>query len=69
MAELREEKWDRVLAALLSAAGKRRGDAPRTLKNANWKVRIARELRSRSTATNAWIAQGLAMGYPTEYAI
>ena len=65
VAELREEKWDRVLAALLSGAGKTRGEALRAPKSAKWKVRMARELRSRSTATNAWIAQRLAMGHPT----
>ena len=65
MAELREEKWDGVLAAVLSAVGKTRGDALRAPKNTKWKMRIARELRSRSTATNAWIAQRLAMGHAT----
>ena len=65
VAELREEKWDRVLATLLSAAGKTRGDALRASKNAKGQVRIARERRSRSTATNAWIAQRLAMGHAT----
>ena len=34
-------------------------------KSAEWKVRIARELRARTTATNAWIAERLAMGHPT----
>lgn len=60
MAELREEKWERALAALLRA-GKTKGMrcAP-----AEWKVCIARELRSRSTA-NAWIAERWAMGHPT----
>jgi hypothetical protein len=51
---------------LISGAGKTRGDALRAPKNAKRKVRIARELRSRSTATNAWIAQRLAMGHPTK---
>ena len=41
------------------------GDALGAPKSAKWKMRIARELRTRSTATNAWIAQRLAMGHPT----
>ena len=65
VAELREEKWERALAALLRRAGKTKGDALRAPKSAKWKVCIARELRSRSTATNAWIAERLAMGHPT----
>ena len=51
---------------LLSEAGNTRKDAS---KSAKWEVRIARELRSRSTATNAWIAQRLAVGHPPEYAV
>jgi hypothetical protein len=40
-------------------------DGPEARKSAKWKVRIARELRARTTATNAWIAERLAMGHPT----
>jgi putative transposase len=65
VAELREEKWERALAALLRRAGKTKRDALRAPKSAKWKVCIARELRSYSTATNAWIAERLAMGHPT----
>ena len=64
VAELREEKWDRVLAALLRAAGKRRGDALRAPKNAKWKVRIARERRSLDRDKRL-DRSGLAMGHPT----
>ena len=63
--ELREEKWERALAALLRKARKTDKDALETPKSAKWKTRIARELRSTSTATNAWIAERLAMGHPT----
>jgi hypothetical protein len=65
VAELREEKWERALTALMRSAGKTKRDALRAPKGAHWKVRIARELRSHSTATNAWIAERLAMGHPT----
>ena len=40
-------------------------DGPEARKSAKWKVRIARELQARTTATNAWIAERLAMGHPT----
>jgi hypothetical protein len=63
--ELREEKWERALAALLRRARKTDKDALAAPKSAKWKIRIARELRSTSTATNAWIAERLAMGHPT----
>ena len=63
--ELREEKWERALAALLRKARKTDKDALEAPKSAEWKIRIARELRSTSTATNAWIAERLAMGHPT----
>ncbi len=66
MVELREGKWDRAaLIALLKRAGKNKGNALRAPKSAQRKVRIARELRSRSTATNGWIAERLA-GPPHE---
>ena len=65
VAELREEKWERAIAVLLKRAGKTNRDSLRAPKSAKWKVRIARELRLRSTATNAWIAERLAMGHPT----
>jgi hypothetical protein len=43
----------------------RKGCARRPQESAKWKVRIVQELRSRSTAPNAWIAKRLAMGHPT----
>ena len=63
--ELREEKWERALAALLRRTRKTDKDALEAPKGAKWKILIARELRSTSTATNAWIAERLAMGHPT----
>jgi hypothetical protein len=63
--ELREEKWERALAALWRRTRKTDREALEAAKSAKWKIRIARELRSTSTATNAWIAERLAMGHPT----
>ena len=65
VAELREEKWERALVALLRRTGKTEKDRLEARKSAKWKVRIARQLRARTTATNAWIAERLAMGHPT----
>ena len=62
---MREEKWERGLVALLRGTGKTAKDGPEARKNAKWKVRIVRELRARTTATNAWIAERLAMRHPT----
>ena len=56
MTELREEKWERALAALLRRARKTDKDALEAPKSAKWKIRIARELRSTSTATNTSIS-------------
>jgi REP element-mobilizing transposase RayT len=64
-AELREAGWHRRLSSLLKAAGKTGKDAENDTKSAAWKVKIARELRTTSTASNAWIAARLAMGHPT----
>lgn len=64
-AELREARWQKLLSTLLKAAGETTKDAEEDPKSANWKIQIARELRANSTATNAWIASKLAMGYPT----
>ena len=42
--ELREEKWERVLAALLRRVRKTEKDALAARKGAEWKIRIAREI-------------------------
>jgi putative transposase len=64
-AELRETKWEKLLLSLLKAANKTKRDVTRDAKSAPWKVKIARELRNKSTATNGWIAKRLVMGHPT----
>jgi hypothetical protein len=63
--ELRKGKWERALAALLRRARKTYKAALEAPKGAKRKIRIARELQSTSTATNAWIAEGLVVGHPT----
>jgi REP element-mobilizing transposase RayT len=63
--ELREAKWSQALEALIAECGKSLTDAIRERKSAPWKIEVARGLRARTTATNKWIAEKLAMGHPT----
>jgi putative transposase len=63
--ELREAKWERELAALLRKARKSRQEIGAAAKSAEWKVRIAREMKRRTTATNPWLAEELNMGHPS----
>jgi REP element-mobilizing transposase RayT len=65
VAEMREEKWRRVLEILMRHARKSAEDARAEPKSARWKVKIARELRAGTTASNAWIAGQLSMGHPS----
>jgi REP element-mobilizing transposase RayT len=60
--ELRDLRSSHALDALLKSAGKTRADAADDWKAAPWKVALARELRRRTPATNAWIARELHMG-------
>jgi L-fucose isomerase-like protein len=63
--ELREAKWERELAALLRKARKARQEIGAAAKSEEWKVRIAREMKRRTTATNPWFAEELNMGHPS----
>ena len=59
---MREAKWESESAALLRKARKEIGTSA---KSAEWKVRIAREMKRRTTATNPWLAKVLNMGHPS----
>lgn len=63
--ELREAKWETALADLLRQARKSRQEIDREAKSAEWKIRIAREMKRRTTATNPWLAAALRMGHPS----
>ena len=63
--ELREGKWESELEKHLNRARKTTRDVAGAAKSAPWKVRIARELKRATTATNSWIAKSLAMGHPS----
>lgn len=64
LADLREEKWERLLEEKSEKAGKTLEDAKKSTKSAEWKVKIAGALRKQTTATNLWIAECLGMGHP-----
>lgn len=63
-ADLREPGWEKLLLSLQQAASKTAGDVDAP-KFAAWKVKIARQLRAKSTTTHAWIAEHLAMCHPS----
>jgi len=60
--ELKEAVWTRELDRLLTTAQKTRADAAEDWCRAEWKVKIAQELRRATSATNNWIARELSMG-------
>jgi hypothetical protein len=49
----------------LRKARKSRQEIGAAAKSAEWKVRIAREMKRRTTATNPWLAAKLNMGHPS----
>jgi len=61
-AEIREPRWRRATADLLSFMGKTEADLRSSAKSAAWKVAMARLLRERYLAPNRWIAEHLHMG-------
>jgi hypothetical protein len=63
--ELCEAKGEMALDALLRRARKSRREINRSPKSAPWKIRIAREMKRGTTATNPWLAAALGMGHPS----
>ena len=63
--KLNEARWERLVEEALASAGKTEADVRSEPKGASWKAKIARDLRSRTTAGNPWIAQRLNMGHPS----
>ena len=63
--ELREGKWVAELEKCLKSGGKTAQDVAEAAKSAPWKIRIARELKRTTTATNPWVAKKLGMGHPS----
>ena len=65
VADLREAKGERLASPLMNVAGKTPRDILADPQSATWKVSLARELRTRTTASNGWIASHLGRGHPT----
>jgi len=64
LVEASELIWESLLQRGLSAAGKSEQAALAVKKSEEWKIWIARELKRRSNAPNAWISRRLHMGVP-----
>lgn len=64
-AEVKEVKWERILNEELKRETKTLAKAKAEPKASTWKIRIARVLRKKTTATNSWITQRLDMGHPS----
>lgn len=60
--ELKEAVWAKTLAELLKREGKTQADAAEDRGGAEWKIKLAIELRKTTTATNIWIGRELGMG-------
>lgn len=63
--ELNEAMWDQLVADRIADASKTEADLVNDRKGAEWKAKIARELRAGTTAGNVWIARRLNMGHPS----
>lgn len=62
--ELKSARWQQALEAALQKAGKSLRDAEHSPKGIDWKVTIARSLRTSVVAPYPWIAAKLKMGKP-----
>ena len=62
--EANELRWELILEKCMSALGKTNEVAQSDIKSADWKILIASVLKSKTSASNAWIAQKLNMGVP-----
>lgn len=61
-AALREERWRRVLDDILRERGRTREQALIDRKSAEWKIRLALEVREKCGASISWLAQELRLG-------
>jgi REP element-mobilizing transposase RayT len=62
--ELSRELWAERLQGWLAAIGKSTVDLLAEAKGAPWKVAVAEAMKSRTTASNPWLAEHLNMGSP-----
>ena len=62
--EISAELWQEQLSRYLAVIRKTRRDIETDSKGAAWKVAVAAGMKTRSTASNPWLAQQLRMGSP-----
>ena len=62
--EVNELMWEALLSDGLASAGKGADSIANDRKSAYWKIKIAAELKGRTSAPSTWIAQHLNMGSP-----
>ncbi|HAV14319.1 MAG TPA: transposase [Opitutae bacterium] len=62
--EANELRWELMLDACMQLLQKTEVDCSLDIKSADWKILIAAVLKSRTSATNGWIANNLNMGVP-----
>ncbi len=62
---LNEFRWEQALAEQLKQHEKSSEDIARAPKAADWKIAIARHMRTHTRATNPWLAKKLSMGHPS----
>lgn len=58
----REAAWRETMQEMLGKLGRNRRDLRRDGKFADWKVAVAAAMKQRSTVTNRWLSENLAMG-------
>ena len=63
--ELQEMQWEGLVKSLLKDAERTEKMIKSSKKGAPWKVEIAKQLRTQTTAGNGWIAKRLNMGHPS----
>jgi len=62
--EANELRWELLLNACMKLLKKTPADSMREIKSADWKILIAMVLKSKTTATNVWIAKKLNIAVP-----
>ena len=64
-ATLNEYRWEQTLAEQLKQHEKSSEDIALAPRAADWKIAIARHMRTHTRATNPWLATKLSMGHPS----
>ena len=62
---MNEAVWEGLVEGMMANLAKTEEDVINERKGASWKVTIAVELRTKTTAGNPWIAKRLNMGHPS----